>query len=348
MIPECINQGSKNISTILIFSVIGFICWIFILWGESKKDGFNTQRFLDLSFISLIISGLFTYIIFRIISWAKIYSPYNVILSLDEELLYSMSVFIFSLLPIYFYRKKYNWSVYRTLDIYSLGYSILLMIVSVGRFLISSQREYAILFFTLSVLYVVFIRRRGYKFISGAVFSVFCLFISASLIIYLKRGGSLLFASILFTIGVVNLYFRGKKNMSKNILPDHLLEKLKNKLISKDKRLSQQQKSLIQNDPYLQQGRETDNAETLDDVLEDTSKNVTDAMLHNVKSLRIQVRKALARINIGNYGKCEVCGKDIDKARLEVYPEATTCIDCATDHSQIEDIKEDEMLEKNL
>ncbi len=348
MIPEIINQGSKNISSILIFSIIGIICWVFILWGESKKDGFNTQRFFDLSFISLITSGFFTYIIFRIVSWAKVYHPYSFILSLDEELLYGTSVFLFSFLPIYFYRKKYNWSVYRILDIYSLGFSILLLILSFGRFLISGIREYAILFFTLSVMYLLIIRKRGYRFISGMVFSALCLFISASLIIYLRRAGSLLFASILFTIGVVNLYFRGKKNMSKNILPDHLLEKLKNKLINKDKRLSQQQKSLIENDPYLQQGRETDNAETLDDVLEDTSKNVNDAVLHNVKSLRVQVRKALARINIGKYGKCEICGKAIDKARLEVYPEATTCIDCATDHSQIEDVKEDEMLEKNI
>ncbi|MBP7785859.1 TraR/DksA C4-type zinc finger protein [Patescibacteria group bacterium] len=348
MIPESINQGFGNISTILIFAVVGFICWVFILWGESKKDGFNTQRFLDLSFISLIISGFLTYIIFRIVSWTKIYHPYHVILRIDEELLYSMSIFIFSLFPIYYYRKKYNWSIYRILDIYSLGFSILLLIMSIGRYLISGQREYVILFFTLSVLYLLLIRRRGYRFVSGMVFSVFCFFISASLIIYLKRGGSLLFASILFTIGVVNLYFRGKKNMSKNILPEHFLEKLKNKLINKDKRLSQQQRSLIQNDPYLQQGRATDNAETLDDVLEDTSKNVTDAVLHNMKGVRVQVRKALARINIGKYGKCEVCGKPIDKARLEVYPEATTCIDCATDHSQIEEVKEDEMLEKNL
>lgn len=348
MIPESINQGSGNISTILIFGVIGFVCWVFILWGESKKDGFNTQRFLDLSFISLIISGLLTYIIFRIVSWLKIYHPYHAVLSVDEELLYSISVFVFSLLPIYYYRKKYNWSVYRILDIYSLGFSILLLIMSIGRYLISGQREYAILSFAVSVLYLLIIRRRGYRFVSGMVFSAFCFFLSASLIIFLRRGGSLLFASILFTIGVVNLYFRGKKNMSKNILPDHLLERLRIKLINKDKRLSQQQKSLLQNDPYLQHGRATDNAETLDDVLEDTGKNVTDAMLHSVKGVRVQVRKALARINIGKYGKCEVCGNPIDKARLEVYPEATTCIDCATDHSQIEDVKEDEMLEKNL
>jgi len=67
-----------------------------------------------------------------------------------------------------------------------------------------------------------------------------------------------------------------------------------------------------------------------------------------VTKLKIQVRKALAAINLGKYGKCEICGKDIDKARLRAYPEATTCIDCATDRSQMEEIREDEVLERNV
>ncbi|MBW6441862.1 TraR/DksA C4-type zinc finger protein [Patescibacteria group bacterium] len=109
-----------------------------------------------------------------------------------------------------------------------------------------------------------------------------------------------------------------------------------------------EQKALIDNDPYLQRGRETDNAETLDDVMEDTGKTITDARLGIVRTAKIQVRKALTAIKLGSYGKCEVCGKDIDKARLEVYPEATTCIECATDQSQMIDVHEDEILEKNI
>jgi RNA polymerase-binding transcription factor DksA len=81
--------------------------------------------------------------------------------------------------------------------------------------------------------------------------------------------------------------------------------------------------------------------------MEDTGKAVTDARLDIVKSLRIQVRKALAAIHIGTYGKCEICGNPIDKARLEVYPEATTCIECATDKSQMTEVEEDEILERN-
>jgi RNA polymerase-binding transcription factor DksA len=126
------------------------------------------------------------------------------------------------------------------------------------------------------------------------------------------------------------------------------LNNLKRKLQHKEKKLDQQQQQLIKEDPYLQHGRATDNAETLDDVLEDTGKIVTDARISSVTKLKIQVRKALTAINLGKYGKCEICGKDIDKARLRAYPEATTCIDCATDHSQMEEIREDEILERNV
>lgn len=348
MLPESLNIASKNISSILIFSLLGLFCWIFVLWGESKKDGFNTQRFFDLIFISLILSSIVVYLVSSLLSWLRIYHPYNSVLALDQEIFLSFCVFTISLLPVFYFYKKYKWSVFRVLDIYSAGFSMFLMFLSLGRFLVSNQREYLFLLISLVVIYGLVIRRRGYRFRSGTVFSVFNFFIGFSLFLYFKKGGSLLFALILVTIGVVNLYFRGKKSMSKNILPEHFIENLKKRLLSKEKRLSEQQQSLIQNDPYLQQGRATDNSEVFDDVLEDTGKNTTDAVLSNVRSVKVQVRKALARMKIGKYGKCEVCGKEIDKARLEVYPEATTCIECATDHSQNDEIKEDEILEKNI
>jgi RNA polymerase-binding protein DksA len=42
-----------------------------------------------------------------------------------------------------------------------------------------------------------------------------------------------------------------------------------------------------------------------------------------------QVEKALARIEAGEYGRCEVCGKEIPTERLEAVPSATLCIDDA-------------------
>ena len=42
-----------------------------------------------------------------------------------------------------------------------------------------------------------------------------------------------------------------------------------------------------------------------------------------------QVETALARIESGEYGTCEVCGKEIPVERLEAMPAATLCIDDA-------------------
>lgn len=124
-------------------------------------------------------------------------------------------------------------------------------------------------------------------------------------------------------------------------LPSDLLDSIRKKLLSKDKSLEREQKNLVAEDPYMKEGRVNDNAEILEEVaLEDVQKNVNDLQLDFVKKFRIQIQKALAAIKIGRYGTCEVCGKPIDKARLEAYPEATTCIDCATDISQIQEIKE--------
>jgi phage/conjugal plasmid C-4 type zinc finger TraR family protein len=43
-----------------------------------------------------------------------------------------------------------------------------------------------------------------------------------------------------------------------------------------------------------------------------------------------EIDAALARVEGGNYGVCEACGKPIPEARLEVLPEATLCVSCKT------------------
>lgn len=43
-----------------------------------------------------------------------------------------------------------------------------------------------------------------------------------------------------------------------------------------------------------------------------------------------EIDAALARVEAGAYGVCESCGKPIAKARLEVVPEASLCVNCKT------------------
>jgi len=348
MLPENLKIGYKPINTMLLVSIMGFICWCFVLWYEAKKDGFNTEKFFDLIFSSILLSGGVLYGLTRLINWLQVFHPSNFLLVPDKETFLGVVVFLVALLPIIIFSKKWKWSTFRILDIYSTSFALLLMFLSAGKFLVFGQKEYLILFIFLLILYLAVLRFRGYKFLSGALFSLFILSISLFVVLFFKRNGYLFFSGILFMISVVNLYLRGKKTMAKTIIPEQFIAGIKSRLLSKEKSLEKEQQILIKEDPYLQQGRDTDNAETMDEVMEDTGKTVSDARLGIVKSMKVQIRKALAAMRLGRYGKCEVCGKPIDRARLEVYPEATTCIDCATDASQIEDVKEDEELEKEV
>lgn len=48
----------------------------------------------------------------------------------------------------------------------------------------------------------------------------------------------------------------------------------------------------------------------------------------NQRELLLQTEKALARLESGTYGVCEVCGEAIGKLRLMAFPRATLCMDC--------------------
>ena len=50
-----------------------------------------------------------------------------------------------------------------------------------------------------------------------------------------------------------------------------------------------------------------------------------------VDLLADQVERALARLDDGTYGTCEVCGGAIEEVRLADSPATARCLDCAAD-----------------
>jgi RNA polymerase-binding transcription factor DksA len=60
------------------------------------------------------------------------------------------------------------------------------------------------------------------------------------------------------------------------------------------------------------------------DKLEEYEGNV--GIINSLEKQLIDINSALERIDAGTYGKCEVCGKDIEKNRLEANPSARTSI----------------------
>jgi RNA polymerase-binding transcription factor DksA len=226
---------------------------------------------------------------------------------------------------------KWNWSKYRLLDIYAMAYSLFIFLFGLGRFAIYLDIKFLGLSALILPFYLLILRYRGYKFPSGVMFSFFTVFLAVFGVAALGGNANLPLYAILFILSIVNLFFRSRRSMNKRNLPAEFINALKSKLQAKDKNLKESQQLLVKEDPYLQEDRATGNSEEMDEaILEDYQKSINDAEMGIVKRLRIQVKKALAAIKIGKYGTCEICGKPIDKARLNAYPEATTCIDCAS------------------
>lgn len=53
------------------------------------------------------------------------------------------------------------------------------------------------------------------------------------------------------------------------------------------------------------------------------------ALLDTARSRLAALDLAIRRIEGGDYGRCEVCGRPIDPERLDLLPTASTCVGCA-------------------
>jgi RNA polymerase-binding transcription factor DksA len=53
------------------------------------------------------------------------------------------------------------------------------------------------------------------------------------------------------------------------------------------------------------------------------------ALLRDARSRLAQLEHALARLEDGTYGRCEVCGEPVSEERLAALPAAARCIGCA-------------------
>lgn len=66
-----------------------------------------------------------------------------------------------------------------------------------------------------------------------------------------------------------------------------------------------------------------------DTATETYERQMDEGLEEDAREQLRQIEKALARIESGEYGRCEVCGKEIPLERLEATPSTTLCIDDA-------------------
>jgi DnaK suppressor protein len=71
-----------------------------------------------------------------------------------------------------------------------------------------------------------------------------------------------------------------------------------------------------------------------DDGTDAFDQAVGAALKRKVEASLEEVERALAKFDNGTYGICEACGARIDRARLEVLPQAMYCLECQARYEQ--------------
>lgn len=334
-IPEIISIGSseqaQKIPVFLLFIFVSIAVSWFVLWNESRKDGFDEERVYDLFFISLLSSFISSRLFYALEMISRGYSYLFAFYTVSHDWSKTYTVYgalVGLVAPLFLFTKFWKWSIYRILDIFSLVSLSGICVSLLGYILI--YRNYKLLLFLLpfTLLYLVLAHFR-LKIQSGYIFSITLILSSILGLVLFRSTKSLIFYVFLLTMSLANIFFRKSVDIMETNLPLKFLNYLKGKLVKKNTRLRAEQKLLVDEDPYLQGGRAIGNAEDIDEaILEDAPKELTEIKKSALSGMRTQVRRALGMINIGAYGICEICKKPIDKARLKAYPEATTCIDC--------------------
>ncbi len=109
--------------------------------------------------------------------------------------------------------------------------------------------------------------------------------------------------------------------------------KIQDLLVRKQKKVEEEIKAVSEDDPVMADSLAEASEPGTDSWRTDAHTQLT-AVKTSLVNLSKKITKALANLKIGKYGKCEKCGKEIERERLKAIPEAPLCISCSTKNSK--------------
>ena len=106
-------------------------------------------------------------------------------------------------------------------------------------------------------------------------------------------------------------------------MPADSYDELRSQLEHKKEELTVRLERITAN---LRRGYHADSKERAKE-LEDSE--VVDALGNEAREEIRKISAALQRMEVGDFGVCVECGAEIERGRIEAYPYARECIDCA-------------------
>lgn len=127
----------------------------------------------------------------------------------------------------------------------------------------------------------------------------------------------------------------------------------KNKLLEEKNKVLETIDSILKNGMAENQREEVEELSLIDNHPADFGSEMFEkerryALLDNEKDIIGRIENALSRIENGSYGKCEICGCDIPKERLDFMPYATTCVECESKKANYKTYKYDRPVEEEV
>lgn len=112
-----------------------------------------------------------------------------------------------------------------------------------------------------------------------------------------------------------------------------LIESLKTTLESTKEKLEKELASFATEDKQVKGNWDAKRNPAEDTDMEEKADELEEydnllSLEHSLEEKLQAVNVALSKISEGKYGVCEKCGKEIEQARLEAYPEGKFCVSC--------------------
>jgi DnaK suppressor protein len=287
-----------------------FYIWLlfsfYFLFKETNYRGLRKERSFDVSLIYIISLSIFLKFIHFTQNYQNYQSLSEIFLNtnIPEESIYL--IIIFNILFAGFISKLYKFSVFKLSDTF-------MFLLLFGVFLSQLKSTESFILF----LYLIGIYYFQKKFISGFTTFITSFSLTNYLLLYPVVENGLIFYIIVNTITALFIY-RRITFMQTNLSQD-FINKCKETLLERKTKLLNDLKIV---DEDVDPDRDTGNAEYMDEVQEDLKVEKNYIFKKEIEESLEKINKALKKIEDGTYGVDEKTGEPIDKARLEIFPEA--------------------------
>ena len=327
MFQVLFSVGGLHFQTIWLFTAASAIAFGYIIFLLSEDRLLPTEKVFDLLGFAALAGVVVGKITDLVLSLGQGFSGINF-----------WGAILPALLTIFYFAKRFKLSRIQVIDNLSLAAIPALAIFWLGKLIvagITTVNLFSAVWLILATL--VFwqtakkIQLAGFYFLAaGGILAVFDI-VKTILVVDLLtvKIFDLAISSLILTIVIVILY---KKNNRKffeivKMVGGKTLEKIKRLLSRQRKTLETELATLKKDDPLITDTR-TESRESGDDAYKAEGHERITVVREELKKGLSQVKKALAAIGVGKYGKCERCGKPIEPRRLKVLPQATLCFSC--------------------